>query len=317
MFLANLGMGIPSFLLALLLILLFGADPALAADRGPAGRQAPGPARGRAGGREPRRDDAAHALVDARAARAGLHPHAAGQGPQAAADRLAARGPQRAHPDHLAHRLSVSAGCSATRSSSRRSSAGRVWLPARRLGDLERDYPVAQGLALLLTLTVLWANLLANIGHAIVDPRISEALSACRRLTSSSPSPTYPSAGLARRRRAAGIWRRLASTRSTLIGDADHARARRVGVVAPWIARRTTTPQQDLAELARAAVHPRAPARHRPARARHALADARTASGISMLRRLRHHRVSLVLRQGSWALIAGYFRGRIDTVISA
>ena len=37
---------------------------------------------------------------------------------------------------------------------------------------IRRDYPVAQGLALLLTLTVLWANLLANIGYAIVDPRI-------------------------------------------------------------------------------------------------------------------------------------------------
>ena len=37
---------------------------------------------------------------------------------------------------------------------------------------IRRDYPVAQGLALLLTLTVLWANLLANIGYAVVDPRI-------------------------------------------------------------------------------------------------------------------------------------------------
>src|SRR6476469_3237939 len=32
---------------------------------------------------------------------------------------------------------------------------------------IRRDYPVAQGLALLLTLTVLWANLLANIGYAV------------------------------------------------------------------------------------------------------------------------------------------------------
>ena len=37
---------------------------------------------------------------------------------------------------------------------------------------IRRDYPVAQGLSLLLTLTVLWANLLANIGYAVVDPRI-------------------------------------------------------------------------------------------------------------------------------------------------
>ena len=37
---------------------------------------------------------------------------------------------------------------------------------------IRRDYPVAQGLSLLLTLTVLWANLMANIGYAVVDPRI-------------------------------------------------------------------------------------------------------------------------------------------------
>ena len=37
---------------------------------------------------------------------------------------------------------------------------------------IRRDYPVAQGLSLLLTLAVLWANLLANIGYAVVDPRI-------------------------------------------------------------------------------------------------------------------------------------------------
>jgi peptide/nickel transport system permease protein len=37
---------------------------------------------------------------------------------------------------------------------------------------VRRDYPVAQGLSLLLTLAVLSANLLANIGYAVVDPRI-------------------------------------------------------------------------------------------------------------------------------------------------
>jgi peptide/nickel transport system permease protein len=37
---------------------------------------------------------------------------------------------------------------------------------------IRRDYPVAQGLSLLLTLTVLFANLLANIAYAVVDPRI-------------------------------------------------------------------------------------------------------------------------------------------------
>lgn len=37
---------------------------------------------------------------------------------------------------------------------------------------LRRDYPVAQTLALLLTLTVLLGNLLANIAYGIVDPRI-------------------------------------------------------------------------------------------------------------------------------------------------
>jgi ABC-type dipeptide/oligopeptide/nickel transport system permease component len=37
---------------------------------------------------------------------------------------------------------------------------------------IRRDYPVAQGLSLLLTLTVLTANFLANIAYAVVDPRI-------------------------------------------------------------------------------------------------------------------------------------------------
>jgi ABC-type dipeptide/oligopeptide/nickel transport system permease component len=37
---------------------------------------------------------------------------------------------------------------------------------------IRRDYPVAQGLSLVLTFTVLSANLLANIGYAVVDPRI-------------------------------------------------------------------------------------------------------------------------------------------------
>jgi ABC-type dipeptide/oligopeptide/nickel transport system permease component len=39
---------------------------------------------------------------------------------------------------------------------------------------IRRDYPVAQGLSLLLTFTVLSANLLANIGYAVVDPRIRD-----------------------------------------------------------------------------------------------------------------------------------------------
>jgi peptide/nickel transport system permease protein len=37
---------------------------------------------------------------------------------------------------------------------------------------LRRDYPVAQSLALLLTITVLLGNLLANIAYGVVDPRI-------------------------------------------------------------------------------------------------------------------------------------------------
>lgn len=37
---------------------------------------------------------------------------------------------------------------------------------------LRRDYPVAQTLALLLTVTVLLGNLLANIAYGLVDPRI-------------------------------------------------------------------------------------------------------------------------------------------------
>ncbi|MDX6400662.1 MAG: peptide/nickel transport system permease protein [Gaiellaceae bacterium] len=37
---------------------------------------------------------------------------------------------------------------------------------------IRRDYPVAQGLSLLLTFIVLWANFFANVAYALVDPRI-------------------------------------------------------------------------------------------------------------------------------------------------
>src|SRR5205809_153910 len=37
---------------------------------------------------------------------------------------------------------------------------------------VRRDYPVAQGLSLLLTLAVLSANFLANMAYAVVDPRL-------------------------------------------------------------------------------------------------------------------------------------------------
>ena len=37
---------------------------------------------------------------------------------------------------------------------------------------IRRDYPVAQGLSLLLTLAVLSANFLANMAYAVVDPRL-------------------------------------------------------------------------------------------------------------------------------------------------
>jgi len=37
---------------------------------------------------------------------------------------------------------------------------------------IRRDYPVAQGLSLLLTLAVLLANFLANMAYAVVDPRL-------------------------------------------------------------------------------------------------------------------------------------------------
>jgi ABC-type dipeptide/oligopeptide/nickel transport system permease component len=40
---------------------------------------------------------------------------------------------------------------------------------------IRRDYPVAQGLSLLLTFTVLSANFLANIAYAVVDPRIRKS----------------------------------------------------------------------------------------------------------------------------------------------
>jgi peptide/nickel transport system permease protein len=40
---------------------------------------------------------------------------------------------------------------------------------------IRRDYPVAQGLSLLLTFTVLWANFLANIAYVVVDPRIRKS----------------------------------------------------------------------------------------------------------------------------------------------
>lgn len=40
---------------------------------------------------------------------------------------------------------------------------------------IRRDYPVAQMLSLLLALSVLFANFLANLGYAAVDPRIRRA----------------------------------------------------------------------------------------------------------------------------------------------
>jgi ABC-type dipeptide/oligopeptide/nickel transport system permease component len=40
---------------------------------------------------------------------------------------------------------------------------------------IRRDYPVAQTLSLLLTLCVLFANFLANVGYAAVDPRLRRA----------------------------------------------------------------------------------------------------------------------------------------------
>jgi peptide/nickel transport system permease protein len=39
-------------------------------------------------------------------------------------------------------------------------------------GVLQRDYPVALWLSLILTVSVVLANFLANVGYALADPRI-------------------------------------------------------------------------------------------------------------------------------------------------
>jgi oligopeptide transport system permease protein len=41
-------------------------------------------------------------------------------------------------------------------------------------GVLARDYPLVLGLTVVITLTVLVANLLVDIAHAALDPRIRE-----------------------------------------------------------------------------------------------------------------------------------------------
>ena len=156
---------------------------------------------------------------------------------------------------------------------------------------IRRDYPVAQGLALLLTLTVLWANLLANIGYAIIEPRSGTA-EACRHRS--------------RRRRVRPAGRPLARSdrrQHLAVGvepadahrHADHARARHARRLRA-LDRAARLRPAGPAELVRAAVHARASARHRPARTRHVQPAALRHPHLD-LRRLRDHRDLAVLRR--------------------
>ena len=132
------------------------------------------PARAHARARPLRRVHAHRPLGDARDARRGLHPHVAREGPHELVDRLEARLPQR-----------DAAGRSrSSRSRSGSSSAGAITVeyvfsyPGIGLLIVEaidqRDYPVLQAAFLLLTLSVIFFNLLADLLYFKLDPRVTE-----------------------------------------------------------------------------------------------------------------------------------------------
>jgi ABC-type dipeptide/oligopeptide/nickel transport system permease component len=122
----QLGIAIPNFWFAMLLVLLFavtlqwfsaGGFPGMGGPR--RGDQVPDPARHRAGaaaGLHPRPRDALGAAGDARS---GLHPHRPGQGPLPPPGRAAPRTEERADPGADDHRVCSFPSCWRARSSSR------------------------------------------------------------------------------------------------------------------------------------------------------------------------------------------------------
>ena len=133
-----------------------------------------GPARADARPRALRRVRADHALGDARDARRGLRADGAGEGALELGDRVEARLPQRAAADRSRW----------SRSRSGSSSAGSITVeyvfsyPGIGLQIVEaidqRDYPVLQGAFLLLTLSVIVFNLVADLLYFKLDPRVTE-----------------------------------------------------------------------------------------------------------------------------------------------
>ena len=80
--------------------------------------------------------------------------------------------PERAAADGHAHRDQPRLRHRPARSRSRSSSTGRAWAPSRSTPLSARDYPVLQGIFLLLSISVVVANLVADLLYGRLDPRV-------------------------------------------------------------------------------------------------------------------------------------------------
>ena len=211
---AVLGMGIPNFFLAVLLIQLFAVKLGWLPPAGPGRLRAPRAAGGRARDGVDGGEHAPDALVDARGALEGLRPHAEREGPagkrilwvhalrNALVPVIALAGVT--IPLVLGYTLIV-----------------EVIFRYEGLGFqfvqsiLKRDYALAQTLALLFTAIVIMSNFLADVAHQLVDPRVRDRARAPRWRRASQSSISPASRTSPRRRKGASATRSRCSRRTS------------------------------------------------------------------------------------------------------
>ena len=169
---AVLGLGIPNFVLAIILIMIFALTLKVLPVSGANGLPnliLPAIVLAR---RAVRRHHAGGAILGDRPAEPGLCPNADREGPQQTADRVGPRAAELARPGHLAcgGAVPLHAGLHAL--------IVEVIFRWPGLGSqlvdavLKRDYLVAQVLALLLTLVVIVLNTMADVAYAYADPKV-------------------------------------------------------------------------------------------------------------------------------------------------